>query len=521
MGASNQSVKHKLVYENATSFLQSVDNKVNNLDLNYNYNQSMYSTDWNQNVKNKGNEYHSQNFKQNVILKSKKYNLNILYYDEHLKDYEENSDNCSFIEMNINGTFYGCHNFNLFKIVCEKIIKNKKEFILISSGSSAKKVFDYCSNIKEIREFYIYCFQKEKYLSFMNQYSKLKGVYNIFSDLKNKLYNIREMKIENISSSNLIFFEDYSRIYIKLHYEFIRKYSLYKLFKSKRCNESQFLYLVEKKYPNFLNTAKQLFPKKDEIIEFFIKNIGESPQYIYNIFQNDDNILDDNIKNYIHNYTYEGFYYKYLNKFLRGGNFDAFRILSSHVAKFIFKLYDFREKNISNQKNSNLYRRMYVHPGDIRPYSNSVGKVICYPSFTSTSIKINGFNPNKNNYLDELVLLIIEQNNTKSTVLISQFSNFPGEEEYLFLPFSFFKIKKVEIKKGNEYDPHIIHLLALNSDKSIEEMFVNFFKNETDNLNPEGLDLLILSQFNTKISFNPIYLSNNNHFLSPVFKIFK
>jgi len=26
--------------------------------------------------------------------------------------------------MNINGTFYGCHYFELFKIVCEKI-KNK------------------------------------------------------------------------------------------------------------------------------------------------------------------------------------------------------------------------------------------------------------------------------------------------------------------------------------------------------------------------------------------------------------
>lgn len=60
------------------------------------------------------------------INKIKKYNLNILYYDEHLRNEEENSDNCSFIEMNINGTFYGCHNFELFKIICEKI-KNKNK----------------------------------------------------------------------------------------------------------------------------------------------------------------------------------------------------------------------------------------------------------------------------------------------------------------------------------------------------------------------------------------------------------
>ena len=63
--------------------------------------------------------------------------------------------------MNINGTFYGRHNFELFKIVCEKIRINKKQFILISSGSAAKKIYDYCSNIKEIREYLIYCFIKK------------------------------------------------------------------------------------------------------------------------------------------------------------------------------------------------------------------------------------------------------------------------------------------------------------------------------------------------------------------------
>ena len=33
-------------------------------------------------------------------------------------------------------------------------------------------------------------------------------------------------------------------------------------------------------------------------------------------------------------------------------------------------------------------------------------------------------------------------------------------------------------------------------------------ENETDNLNPEGLDLLILENNNKKISINPIYYSN-------------
>ena len=105
--------------------------------------------------------------------------------------------------------------------------------------------------------------------------------------------------MDYISSSNLIFFEDYSRIYIKLHYEFIRKYSLYKLLKSKNCNEFEFIQLVERKFPKFLYLARQLFPDKNETIDFFIKNTNEPEKTIKEIFEYDDNILDDYIKRYI------------------------------------------------------------------------------------------------------------------------------------------------------------------------------------------------------------------------------
>ena len=441
--------------------------------------------------------------------KMRKYNLNILYYDELLIESRENNDNCTFFSLNTNGTFYGCHYFELFKIVCEKIIKSKKEFILISSGSSSQKIFDYCANIKEIRTYLIYCFDKEKYIPLIRKYPKLLGVYNIFDDLKEKLFTIKEMKINNISSSNLLFFEDYNRLYIKLHFEFITKYSLYKLLKSKNCNEREFLFLIKEKYPNFLPLAKQIFPHKEETIEFFLRNTDESKIKLNEIFKCDDNILDDNIISYIHNYTQEGFYYRYLNKFLREGDFDAFRTLSSHIGKFIFKLYDYREKRPKTRKQPDLYRKMYLNKNDIKIYQQSIHRVICYPSFTSTSDDKNGFTPKKYNTNDELVLLIIEQNDTKSNVLISELSDFPNEKEYLFLPFSFFKIKKVEIRKGDEQEPHIINLAALNSDKPIEEMFSYFIKNETDALSPEGLDILLLNVYGTKIVFNPIYLTKN------------
>ena len=152
---------------------------------------------------------------------------------------------------------------------------------------------------------------------------------------------------------------------------------------------------------------------------------------------------------------------------------------------------------------------MFINKEDLKLYKNSIGRVICYPAFTSTSIVENAYIPHQVNPDDELVKLIIEQNNTKSAVLISEFSKFPQEKEYLFLPFSFFKIKNVEEHSGTRSNPHIIYLIAIESDKPIEEMFVDFFKNETDGLNPEGLDMLKLSNNDTKIVFKETYFKKN------------
>ena len=54
------------------------------------------------------------------------------------------------------------------------------------------------------------------------------------------------------------------------------------------------------------------------------------------------------------------------------------------------------------------------------------------------------------------------------------------------------------MSEGNSEYPHIIYLVALDSEKPIEQMLTDFMENETDNLNPEGLDLLILENNDKK-----------------------
>ena len=48
-------------------------------------------------------------------------------------------------------------------------------------------------------------------------------------------------------------------------------------------------------------------------------------------------------------------------------------------------------------------------------------------------------------------------------------------------------------------------------DKPLEEIFEDFLKKETDNLDPEGLNMLILCNNNEKIDFNKKYCTNFKH----------
>ena len=47
-------------------------------------------------------------------------------------------------------------------------------------------------------------------------------------------------------------------------------------------------------------------------------------------------------------------------------------------------------------------------------------------------------------------------------------------------------------------------------DKPLEETFEDFFIKETDNLDPEGLDMLILCDNNEKIEVNKKYYTSEN-----------
>jgi len=55
--------------------------------------------------------------------------------------------------------------------------------------------------------------------------------------------------------------------------------------KSKNFHETEFLCFIAKKYPHFLNIAKQLFPNKNESIDYFIQKADESQKTLNDILK--------------------------------------------------------------------------------------------------------------------------------------------------------------------------------------------------------------------------------------------
>ena len=438
--------------------------------------------------------------KNTPILMTRTFNINIIFYDEQLSKLSENNCLCSYFKSKLEGAFYGINHFNLFKYICHKIQQNSRNFILICIGRYAEKIFTYCTqnNINKINIFYIYCKEREKYFYLKDSFHQLKEIFNNFNDLVKEIFYKENKKNYHIRSSNFIFLNDYNSTFIKLHYEIARKYSLYKLFKSKNYDKTKFLELIQDKFAYYANMAKELIYNDDEaMIKFFRDTTQESEESLKKVFNK-----NHDLKTYISNYTVESFYYRYINKFLRACDFKSFRILSNHICKFIYHLYEYR-KNHVQPSNQILYRNMYLSPEEFNNYKNLIGQIICYPSFTSTSLKRNAYAPLQQRQNDVFVELCIQQNNSPSIISIKEFSNHPDEDEYLCLPFTFFRIVNVEERMEGYMLLRIIYLSALNLEKPIEELLLDFIENESDNLDPEGLEMLKLDKTGRALILNP------------------
>jgi len=176
---------------------------------------------------------------------------------------------------------------------------------------------------------------------------------------------------------------------------------------------------------------------------------------------------------------------------------EKYKQISGYVSTLIYSMaYLYNKSHIYGVfRDVTLYRGIMLKISDLCLYSVSIDKLICFPSFTSTSIRKNTIV----NFPTDMAKKINELDNQYCVIMVINYSyqegNFspvfdisrinPSEAEFLFPPFSFFKIKDVNINKGTPENPSYIYLDVPNikfdfyqSFKKGDDYSYNFYNNE-------------------------------------------
>ena len=116
-----------------------------------------------------------------------------------------------------------------------------------------------------------------------------------------------------------------------------------------------------------------------------------------------------------------------------------------------------QKKETGLKENTKLYRGIRSNLSDLLDYQRAKGEIICFPSFTSSTIDIEvakGFSKrraNLNQYETLITINYIYKNGFIPTAVdVSDISAIKKEKEYLFVPYSFFIVKNVQIEHSKK-----------------------------------------------------------------------
>ena len=279
-----------------------------------------------------------------------------------------------------------------------------------------------------------------------------KKVSDIF--VANRTYTIKVSQCGNLVfrpsiGDTFIKFEDY-KCYFKLLHKKISE------FFDEYYSDLKYEYLYKNNFINFINSLNIDKKDKDTIINGINKiKLGTAQEFIKV-------------------YTGETILCYLLNKYLRKCDENEYEKIKYFAGPFSYSLYKYAFNNLKIRVNSSktFYREMVIKYNDYEKYKNNIGELICFPSFTFVSEKdtpkynfptVNSIKINNIKSEDIYVVLIIEykcDNSSYETpcINVSYDSVNPKEKEYIFPPFSFFRITKIIEGNGKKGNPHIIYM---------------------------------------------------------------
>ena len=386
------------------------------------------------------------------------YYTHLIYYDENIDFGSENYGYVCDFKNKIKGAFFPIKNINTLNFLVNKLksVNFKNSLTLITSGRAAEKIMPICSSI--VNNVIIFCFYVDKYLPLKSKFPKIKAVLNDYSEIFGNLYSNKSvLNDSSIIGSKFITFKDYKDNYIKLHS------SLSNFF-----NENY----KKMKYDSY---------HRNIFIEFIRNSDIDHKKYAIEFIEE---VETGTVREFVKAYTGENILCYRLNRWLRNCDSNEYEKVKYFAGPFSYALYQYAytNKNQGIYESKNFFRKMTIKLSDFLLYKIFTGELICYPAFTSTSeediskydfptstaINVNDLSPN-----DVSVVLMINYNcksssNVTPCINVVEYSVNAGEREFIFPPFSFFKIERVVENSGTPNDPHIISMTVPNKKNLLE-----------------------------------------------------
>ena len=419
------------------------------------------------NSKNEGKEKFNDNKSFEKIIdfsdvKTGDININLIHYDKQIKN-KENFEYYRYFSIKLKGSYFSFDDYDMVKLFLSRQsqIPFSPNYILMISGNESEKILNEYHHCDFLNDIILFCFEKNKYEELKNKYNKIRLVSNDFVEvvhfLKSQKHSKEDLNMDNhLFTTPLITYFDYKKLIFPIHRVISHFFA-----------------------PNFINFTKDYFT----IAKKFIDKSTETTETKNKIINIMEKLVDS--KNFpvdcIKYYTGENLCYIF-NKALR--NFEKNYIeMSYFIGPFYFGIFRYALMHPEKQLNEKkiLYRDITIDRLDLYSYQFSEKDIICFPSFTSTTLKKDlNFVPTSNanlinndqiedkGYAKMLITYDPKGKCEPQGLDVSDEAEFSNEKEILLFPFTFFRIDKVEIHSGKVNDKHIIYLTIINKGDIIE-----------------------------------------------------
>ena len=371
--------------------------------------------------------------------------VNIIYYDENLKFGGNGiTKDCQKIEKETNNKIILVDNLLNFKLLLNYILKNNNnsKFLLIVNGSSAENIINFI-NKNNIQSLFIngciYTKDNKKYLKIKEHNSNF--IVKISTDCRGVINYINNSLLLEIKNNEKFYINDLI-IYYYYKNEF-KYFNLYKQLALLYGDESEQTFIC-----NF-NKIKE-FISKDKIIDNKLKNELINCFKIFSLLKtkNYEKIISIFLK-------YENFS-KYLNELLMKKELIIYEHIGYFAGNLIHSIVEYgKEKSKGIVSGNTFYKGMQLNIVEVLEFLKNKLQLVTFPYFLPLTNKKDFVElvtkrniTKKHNDLFSVIIKIeyLYDDGYEPVVFdLKDLAQYPDEEEYILLPFTFLLLKNIKI----------------------------------------------------------------------------